>query len=155
MVNLDYQFTILRTTRRNLLDLIDNYSLDQLNVIPDGFRNNLLWNAGHVLATQQLLTYGLTSQEFGIPQHFIDQFRKGTAPSAPYTSETLSFIKESLIQTVEVLESDYKNGIFEGEFQAYPTSYGVVLHDVVAAICFNNVHEGLHLGYCMALRKHL
>lgn len=155
MVNLNYQFTILRTTRRNLLDLINNYDLDQLNRIPNGFRNNLLWNAGHVLATQQLLTYGLTNQEFGIPQHVIDQFRKGTAPTAPYHAETLSFIQESLIQTVEVLESDFQNGIFEAQFRAYPTSYGVTLNDIAEAVCFNNVHEGLHLGYCMSLRKYL
>ena len=153
MAQIDYQIDILRATRRNILRIIENYSLEQLNTIPSGFNNNLLWNAGHVVATQQILIYGMANQEFGIPQTFIDQFRKGTAPTAAYDQEMLDLISGYLIQTPEILESDYKNGVFGNHFRTYQTSYGVVLSSIEEAITFNNAHEGLHFGYCLALRK--
>ena len=33
------------------------------------------------------------------------------------------------------------------------TSYNVILKTVEDAIVFNNIHEGLHLGYMMALNR--
>jgi hypothetical protein len=50
------------------------------------------------------------------------------------------------------MEKDYAAGLFN-EYKAYPTSFGVTLSEIEEAIMFNNVHEGMHLGYCIALRK--
>ena len=47
---------------------------------------------------------------------------------------------------------------FEGKFEnytPYTTSYGISLNNIEEAISFNNIHEGLHLGYMMALSKNL
>ena len=50
------------------------------------------------------------------------------------------------------MEEDYKNNYF-GNYDRYETSYGVVLGNVEQAMEFNNVHEGMHLGYMIALNK--
>jgi len=52
------------------------------------------------------------------------------------------------------LENDYFSGKFV-EFQRYPTSYGYELQNIEEAILFNNIHEALHLGYMMSMRKTL
>lgn len=154
MPDLTYHFNILRQTRRNFVGLLSPFSVEQLNHIPAGFSNNLFWNAAHVLATQQLVTYGLAGLEFPIPQNFIDDFRKGTHPKRHHGAPALEFLKERLIQSAEQLEADYGHGLFKN-FRTYATSYGMELTSIEDAIAFNNVHESMHLGYCMALRKAL
>ena len=56
-------FEITRKTRQNVLRLIDGMGPEQLNKIPEGHSNNIIWHVGHILATQQLLTYGLSGSE--------------------------------------------------------------------------------------------
>jgi len=51
-----------------------------------------------------------------------------------------------------LLEKDHAAGKFKS-FQPYKTSAGVPLNDVEDAIAFNHFHEGIHLGYILALRK--
>jgi len=40
--------------------MIEDFSLEELNKIPEGFNNNIIWNIAHVIATQQALVYGLS-----------------------------------------------------------------------------------------------
>ncbi|MEM8908542.1 MAG: hypothetical protein AAGD05_11895 [Bacteroidota bacterium] len=47
---------------------------------------------------------------------------------------------------------DLQSGRFQS-FEPYQTSYGLNLTDLESAIAFNNIHENLHLGTMMALRK--
>ncbi len=48
-------FTTWQTGRQLYLAFLEKYSLEQLNYIPEGFSNNLIWNAGHIVASQQKL----------------------------------------------------------------------------------------------------
>ena len=64
---MDQEFEILLITRKNLLNSIKDLSIDELTKIPNGFNNNIIWNAGHNLATQQLLVYKLSGQSPVIP----------------------------------------------------------------------------------------
>ncbi|WP_353938893.1 DinB family protein [uncultured Chryseobacterium sp.] len=50
-------FKTWETSRRIYLSYFENYSLDQLNKIPNGFNNNLIWHIGHIIVTQQKLIY--------------------------------------------------------------------------------------------------
>jgi len=43
----------LKKTRIFLLDLIKDLTTEQLNEIPKGFNNNIIWNLGHLIASQQ------------------------------------------------------------------------------------------------------
>ncbi|MCB0568161.1 MAG: DinB family protein [Phaeodactylibacter sp.] len=147
-----YQFHLLQTSRENISRLLQGLSLSQLNHIPAGFRNNLLWNAGHLLATQQLLLYGLSGRELLLPDTFIESFRKGTQPEGKYDADMAEFIKGKLLPTAQQAAIDYERGLFQ-TFTPYQTSYGVELKDFSQALQFVNVHEGLHLGYMMAMAK--
>ena len=50
-------FKIWRTNRNLYLEFFDKYTLEQLNKIPAGFSNNLIWNIGHIIVAQQGLIY--------------------------------------------------------------------------------------------------
>ena len=46
---------------------LKQYSLAQLNKIPEGFNNNIIWNIAHTVVTHQLLLYKMTGNELQIP----------------------------------------------------------------------------------------
>ncbi len=144
-------FDISRQTRKNIEKVIAGLSLEQLNTIPTGFNNNLLWNLGHVVVTQQALTNRLGGLPMNLDSNIVNHFKKGTMAS-DYDQDMLDFIKSNLMSLVDTLENDYNQGKFKS-FQEYPTSYGLTLTSIEDALSFNNAHEALHLGYMMALRR--
>ena len=153
-INIQYQLELIRKTRSNFLKIIDNYSLEQINKIPEGFNNNLGWNLGHIIVTQQILCYTLSNIDPRVDQELITIFRKGTKPEKGINQEELETFKILAISTIDHLEEDYKNEVFQ-TFKHYQTSYGVELNNIEQAVQFNAAHEALHLGSIMALRKFL
>jgi hypothetical protein len=145
-------FDITRITRNNVLGLIDELSTSQLNAIPTGFKNNIIWQVGHLLATQQLLTYGLSGKDFLLSDNIIEEFRKGTKPEKDYSEDDIEELKFVFIEVINQTEIDYKEGVFK-TFNTYPTSFGATLNSIDDAVIFNNVHEGLHMGLIMAMKK--
>lgn len=145
-------FEILKIGRNNMLNVVKDLTLDQLNVIPQGFNNNLIWNLGHVVVTQQLLCYKLSGLPLYINDNMVANFAKGSLPSPNFEREDFEHIKKELLRMPDLLESDYQRGIFSN-FNTYPTSFGYYLNSIDDAILFNNVHEGMHLGYLMALKR--
>ncbi len=62
-------FELNRISRKMMAPFLENYTLDQLNQIPPGFSNNLIWNIAHVVVTQQILVYKLS----GLPMLISDE----------------------------------------------------------------------------------
>lgn len=145
-------FEITRITRNNVLGIIDKLTIAQLNAIPKGFNNNIIWHFGHLLATQQLLTYGLSGLDFLLSDNIIEEFRKGSKPEQQYSEDDIEELKFIFVEVINQTEQDYKDGVFK-TFSDYPTSFGITLSSIDDAVSFNNVHEGLHMGLIMAMRK--
>lgn len=150
---MNYSFVICSKNRAQFGKFLSGYTPEQLNKIPQGFNNNILWNIGHSIATQQLLTYGLSGLTPPLSLDFINTYKKGTQPEGEYNKQDIQEIKDFLFSSLEQLERDYKTGLFI-DFKEYTLrTSGVVLSKVEHAIEFNNYHEGLHLGCCIALAK--
>lgn len=145
-------FHKLRVGRALMLKSIKALSNEQLNFIPKDFNNNIIWNIGHILVTQQLLVYSLSDVTPKISQERIDTFRKGAKPERKISKAEVLSILEEFKNTVDQAEVDYKNGLFK-TFKEYPTSYGLTLQSTDDAIIFNNIHEALHLGYILAMKR--
>ena len=144
----------LRAIRHLLLRTTDGLSPDQLTIIPDGYRNSILWNACHMLTTQQVLVYGLSGQQPLIEEGFIERYRKGTSPSADGNPVAdWDYMREHFMETVDRMDRDLEAGIFT-RFTEYATSFGLTLKSAADAAAFNNLHESMHLGYVLAM-KHL
>lgn len=138
-------FEILRVTRANLLKVTHELSLDQLNHILPGFNNNIAWQLGHVLVTQQRLCYGLAGQEMRIEPEIVDLYRKGSRPEEWIEQASIDYIREMIVHTSVLIESDFNSHLFTG-YKEYPTSYGITLTSIEDAIHFNNIHEAMHFG---------
>lgn len=145
-------FSNYKQTRSNFLALVEGLSLDQLNKIPQGFKNNIAWNFAHVVVTQQLISYHISGYAMKIEQDLVDKYRKGTQPEGDVTAEDWQRILHHAKTTLEALQTDFNNGFFT-QFTPYATSYGVELTSIEDAIQFLPVHEALHYGYAMAQKK--
>lgn len=145
-------FEILLKSRRLILKVIEGLSIEQLNKTPDGFKNNIAWNIAHLVVTQQLLCYKLAGLKCLIADEMIANFQKGTSPMYVISEAEFANIKSQFLELPKKLEEDFKNGIFKN-YNNYTTSVDVTLTDVNEAIAFNTLHEGIHLGIILQLKK--
>ncbi len=145
-------FKIWETNRKLHLDLLENYSLEQLNKIPQGFKNNLIWNAGHIITTQQGLIYRLSGLPVLISKDFHNKYKYGSVPTQTTTQEEVEEIKKLLISLINQTKDDYNTGNFVS-FTPYKTHIGFHLATFEEAINFNNYHEGIHLGFMINIKK--
>lgn len=141
-----------KTSRRIYASLFDQYNLEQLNTIPAGFNNNLIWNIGHVVAAQQGLVYRSSNLPMYISDDFFNRYKPGSKPTAAVTQQEAEEIKQLLTSLIDQTEADLANNIFQS-FNERMTGTGFYLRNLQDAFAFNNYHEGLHLGYIMSLRK--
>lgn len=149
---MDKQFELLTIIRNNILQEIDACSDQQLVTIPAGFNNHILWNAIHVIVSQQILLYSRTETPFRVGQAIIEDYRRGTTPSSVVNQGMIDFVKNNLLATVAIVKGDYYNKAF-GPYQHTTTSFGATLNTIEDAITFNNLHESMHYGQIKMLRK--
>lgn len=145
-------FEVQKTIREILLKILDNHSLEQLNKIPTGFSNNLIWNIAHCVSTQQLLVYKLSGLPMTVSEEFINKYRKETKPEGDVSQAEVDEIRTLLSTTLEQVQKDYADGIFQ-TYTEYTTSMGYTLKNINGALDFNNYHEGIHTGIAMSIRK--
>ncbi len=151
-MTLDHILSDLLATRTNMLTSVEQLTLDQLNKIPDGLNNNIIWNLAHCVVTQQLLCYKLSGTPMHISSDLVKSYAKGSKPEADVDQDFVNTIKERLIDSIDQIKKDYAANVF-GSYNDYPTSFGVTLTSVEDAIRFNNVHEAMHLGNILVMRR--
>jgi len=149
---MNWEFDICRKNRIILLKILDSFSTEDLNKIPDGFSNNLIWNIAHVIVTQQLLTYNLSGLPMKVTGELVEKYRKGTKVERDESQTEIEEIKSLVMSSLDELEKDYNNGVFNS-FKPYITSTNSNIKSIEEAITFNLFHEGIHLGYILAMKK--
>ncbi|MCP4054284.1 MULTISPECIES: DinB family protein [Mesoflavibacter] len=149
---MDFAFDTTLKSRKFLKDLLENLTLEQLNKVPEGFNNNIIWNVAHTIVTQQLLVYNLSAIPMIISDELVEMYRKGTKVERDVTQAEVDLIKGLLFSTIEKTKEDYENRIFQ-TYHEYTVTTKSTLTNVDEAIAFNNFHEGIHLGYVLALKR--
>ena len=148
-----FTFEVLFNTRNSLKNILEKTSLEDLNKIPETFNNNIIWNIGHIIVSEQLLVYKLSGLPTMLSHDMIDKYRKDSKPETWATQEEVNEIKGLLLSTIEKTEADYKNEIFKVYNEYTVSTTGNTLTNVDEALQFAFFHEGLHIGYILALLK--
>jgi hypothetical protein len=151
---MDWNHNVVLKNRLLLSNFLEKFSLDQLNTVPKGYRNSIFWNVAHIVVTQQLLVYGLSNRPMLVDSDLVKTYKKDTKTVHEATEEELALVKTLLFSTIEQTKTDYDNGMFKN-FTPYTTSLNVTLSNVDEAIQFNTFHEGIHLGYILAMKNTL
>ena len=143
---------VTRTSRKMLSQILKGYTLAQLNAIPEGHNNNLIWNIAHIIVVQQMLVYKLSGLPMNISDSLVEKYKKGTKPEQDATQAEVDEIYNLLMETIDQTEIDMNNNSFVN-YQEYPTSTGFVLKNAKDAMFFNSFHEGIHIGAILGIRK--
>lgn len=145
-------FRTWETSRKLYTEYLDKYSVEQLNKIPAGFNNNLIWNIGHVVVAQQSLIYRLSNVEMHISDDLFNLYKPGSRPTEHTSQEEVNELRGFLSSLIEKTKADFNAGRFV-TFNERMTGTGFLLTTLQDAFEFNNYHEGMHLGVMMGLRK--
>jgi len=145
-------FEITKTSRKVLSQILENHALEQLNKIPEGFKNNLIWNIGHIITVQQMLVYKLSGLAMMISDEMVEKYKKGTKPEHIVTQEEVDEMKSLLIETINQTEVDFNNKIFKN-YHEFTTMLGFTLKNTEDALSFNYYHEAVHTGIMLGIRK--
>jgi len=149
MQNLDSTFKSIHSVRGTVAFILSKTPLDQLNKIPEGQSNNIIWNAAHIISVQQLLVNRRSGAPYTEPKELTSNYKPGTAPDADMDQDFVSMLQERLIVNAQEMESGYIKGLFK-DYEPFTTRTKSVLESDADAINFELFHSGLHLGYIMS-----
>ena len=116
-------FEITKNSRKVLASFLQDYTLEQLNKTPSGFSNNLIWNIGHIVVVQQMLTYKLSGLPMHIPDSFVEKYKRGTKPEQDATQAEVDEFLFYLFETVNQTKADYKAQAFKN-YQEFTSKVG-------------------------------
>ncbi len=144
-----------RITRGYMKIRIEGLSEDQLRAVPKGAENNVLWNVGHIVLSNYRLIYRPTGVPVPLPSTWEGWFLPGTSPNdwgsnGPSVAEVL----EQFETQVDRIATDHANGLFQ-TYKSFQLKSGSSLGSVEEALAFNLMHEGIHIGAIIALRRQL
>ncbi|WP_099370004.1 DinB family protein [Sphingobacterium sp. 1.A.5] len=151
---MDKVFKFIIDGRKAFIRLIDELTLDQLNEIPEGFNNNIIWNFGHIVVSTQTLSYTRTGIREGVNWvKYVDAYAKGTKPTYYVSQEEVDDLKEIALRSIAAIEADYNAGVFK-HVTAYETAtYGASLNSIEDVLITSVGHDNLHYGYATAQKR--
>ena len=150
------QIEKMKNFRLFLLKQIERLTPQQLNTIPDGYNNNIIWNLAHLICAQQSLCYVRAGLPIVVDEKYLAPFAPGTKPDRVIEEPEIEIIKALFISSIDKLQEDFEKKIFDN----YSPSarilevYNIEINDIQDALHFLLYHEGFHSGYTMAI-KHL
>ncbi|MNJ92943.1 DinB superfamily protein [compost metagenome] len=151
---MDKIFEVIRASRKALLSLVENLSTEQMNKIPAGFNNNLAWQIGHLVVSQQILCYKLSNNELVIDSTLVDKYRNGSKPERFISAEEIEQLKRYLLDNIDQLEKDLTTDKFNNYTPYTISTYkGYTLEKIEDAIKFIVSHDGLHYGCSLMMKK--
>ena len=145
-------FEITRTSRKVLSQFLEDYTLEQLNKVPAGFNNNLIWNIAHIVVVQQMLVYNLSGLPMMVSNEMVAKYKRGTKPEGDVSQAEVDEIQSLLFETINQTKADFNAKIFKN-FTEFTTMSGYTMRSAEDALAFNYFHEATHLGMMMSLRK--
>lgn len=142
-------FNQLESYRSYILGVLENVTVEEAEVIPKGFNNNIRWNLGHIYLDQYLWIQAVTKEKAGVPEQFQTWFGYGTSP-ANFTSDTptIDELKNLLKEQPAQIKAQYGERL-EEEFP--PTEMG--MHTIEQVLVRTIFHEGMHLQTILDLKK--
>lgn len=152
---MDKRIDKIKKMRQFLLEQIAGLTDEQLNQIPEGSNNNIIWNLAHLLATQQGLCYLRTGQTPTVAEKYITPFYTNTKPDRILEGREIVEIKHLLLTTLDELQEGLEKNLFE-KYTASPNIfrvYGIEIKSIDDALEFLLYHEGYHTGYILSQRK--
>src|SRR3954469_18424275 len=101
----------IKGPRTFILSLIENLNAEQLNYIPQGFNNNIIWNLAHLISGQQGICYTRAGLDITVDDKYYTPFRPETKPERFIEADEIALIKDLMLTSLDRLETDYLDNI--------------------------------------------
>lgn len=152
-MNEDIIWQEVNFARERLLEEVKDVSEEAADQMPEGFRNTIRWNLGHVFVVHESLIAGLAGETPQVPSHYGELFAPGTKPADWGDNvPSLSELREKLEGQINSLQERFGGRLDEKVANTFkpgvlePSTIGEVL-------TFALYHEGLHNGVIKGLKR--
>ncbi|WP_129692030.1 DinB family protein [Gottfriedia acidiceleris] len=143
-----FLFNQLAFVRNQTLNLLEGVTEEMADRIPDGFRNSIRWNLGHIYVVEERFAFQYLGLPQNLPEGFKEQFEYGTTPlnahkfRVPSLKELEDLLKEQQVRIQETLVD-----LLEVKVDpSYTTSAGMTLETPKQFLTFILYHEGMHFS---------
>lgn len=147
-------FKFIIDSRKSFIRLIDQLSEEELNKIPEGFNNNIIWNFGHIVVSTQILCYirtGIWEDTSRIK--YINAYKKDTKPTYKVSKDEIEELKTLAISTIKEMEEHYEKGVFKDITPYSTATFGEQLNNFKDVLVTTVGHDNLHYGYALAQKR--
>lgn len=141
--------------RKFILQNIETLSIEQLNEIPQGLNNNIIWNLGHLIASAQVIFYKRAGFPMTIDEKYITPFLPNSKPGGYITAADVENLKGLALSTIENMQSDYHAKDFSEYIKSENIErvYGIEVLTIDDALEFLLYHEGYHTGKIISIKQ--
>ncbi|REE68676.1 DinB family protein [Paenibacillus taihuensis] len=144
-----YLFKQLKFVRSQTLKQLDGVTEEMADRVPEGFRNTIRWNLGHVYVVLERYIFQYLNLPQQLPAGFKELFEFRTSPldwQPGAAIPTLAELEQLLSGQLERVEAAIANRLHETLPQPYTTSTGLTIESPEQFCSINLFHEGMHLS---------
>jgi hypothetical protein len=152
---MEYTFKYIRRTRALFIDLVNSLTLEQLNEVPKGFNNNIVWNFGHIVVSTLGLCYVRSGVEPTMQIQDFNKYKNGSKPESFITKEEVEALKEHAIQSIQQIEEDIKANKFNNIVPYATQTFGYNMSTIEEIVTCTQSHDAIHFGVALAIKKTL
>jgi hypothetical protein len=151
---MDQIFKFIIHSRQAFIKLVDSLTIEQLNKVPDGYNNNVIWNFGHIVVSTEALCYvrtGILKDASSIK--FYECYKTGTSPGYTVTIVEVAELKKLAMESIVKIKEDYLRGMFSSIIPFSTSTYVAEINNIEELLITAIGHDNLHYGYSLALKK--
>lgn len=144
-----FVFHLLNKKYKKLFDLIKKCPENKRDVVPEGFKNSIHWQIGHILYSTENLVLRLSEQNKVLPESYQIFFAYGTKPldwkeDPPSWNLLIEQLKEQLDYIHETLNDKLDTPVKENFLKA---------NTIGELLVYNVSHVSEHLGVIFSMIK--
>lgn len=152
---MQYALKYIRRINENFIELISDLSIEQLNEIPEGYNNNIIWNFGHIVNTTPALCYLRTGVDPNFQVPLLTKYNRGTKPGELVSQEEVEELKALAFSYLDKIEKDYAAGIFQKITPFATITFKHEMETIDELLTCITAHTSLHLGIANAMKKQI
>lgn len=135
-------FNQIELARSWTIEVAESISHEVVNVKPNGFKNTIHWQIGHILASTEYFLFELANDKNHLPENYTELFGSGTKPDdwegdVPTIEQLVAQLKAQLVRMRGILAPQLTEKLVK------PMHGFKTLADCAA---FSVLHEVLHVG---------
>lgn len=146
-----FQFAL--AIREKIVDLAQSLSVEQLNKIPAGMNNNIIWHIGHLVVSSEILCYHRTGVWPEKEIELADKYRNGSKPESFVEQAEITILLQRLMNSYDAILADYNKGIFKNITPYATLTFGVEMSTIEEVMSVCSHHDVLHAGQIQIMKR--